>query len=129
MPADRPASPPPLREAVLARELVAPGSSWSHVRVVAQTGSTNADVVALTSAGEPEGTVLLAESQLAGRGRLGRSWQAPPRTGLTMSVLLRPRQVPAPRLGWLPLLTGVAVARACSLPGIDTALKWPNDLL
>jgi BirA family biotin operon repressor/biotin-[acetyl-CoA-carboxylase] ligase len=128
MPADR-SAPPPLREAVLVRELVAPGSCWSHVRVVEQTGSTNADVVGLAGAGEPEGTVLLAESQVAGRGRLGRSWQAPPRTGLAMSVLLRPRRVPAPRLGWLPLLTGVAVARACSLPGVESALKWPNDLL
>src|SRR5262249_50309828 len=64
------------------------------------------------------------------RGRMGRTWQVPPGTGLTMSVLLRPRGVSAARLGWLPLLTGVAVVRACAdVPGVEAALKWPNDVL
>jgi BirA family biotin operon repressor/biotin-[acetyl-CoA-carboxylase] ligase len=75
--------------------------------------------------------VLLAESQFAGRGRLGRSWQSPPRAALTMSVLLRPRAVAAAGLSWLPLLTGVAVVQACAFEvgAIEAALKWPNDLL
>ncbi|NED89118.1 biotin--[acetyl-CoA-carboxylase] ligase, partial [Streptomyces sp. SID11233] len=58
-----------------------------------------------------------------------RRWSAPPRSGLFFSVLLRP-EVPPARLGWLPLLAGVALATALSrAAGVDTALKWPNDLL
>jgi BirA family biotin operon repressor/biotin-[acetyl-CoA-carboxylase] ligase len=96
---------------------------------VAQTGSTNADVVGSARAGAAEGLVRIAESQRAGRGRLDRTWQAPARSGLTMSVLLRPA-VPNTRLGWLPLLAGVAVVQACAqLTDVDAALKWPNDLL
>jgi len=114
----------------LTRELVRPGGLWSEVRVVEETGSTNADVVALARAGAAEGLVLVADRQDAGRGRMGRSWHAPAGTGLTMSVLLRPSGVEAARFGWLPLLAGVAVVRACaSYPRIDAALKWPNDLL
>ena len=59
----------------------------------------------------PEGSVLVAEHQVAGRGRLDRVWTSPPRAGLTVSFLLRP-DVPAARRGWLPLLTGVALAEA-----------------
>jgi len=120
---------PPLGEAALTRALVSTGGLWSRVEIVAETGSTNADVSARARAGAAEGLVRIAESQTAGRGRLDRTWQAPARSGLTMSVLLRPR-VPLAGLGWLPLLAGVAVAQACDqLPGVDAALKWPNDLL
>jgi BirA family biotin operon repressor/biotin-[acetyl-CoA-carboxylase] ligase len=77
-----------------------------------------------------EGAVLVAEEQTAGRGRLERQWSAPARSGLFFSVLLRPTEVPIARWGWLPLLTGVAVATGLSrAAGVDTALKWPNDLL
>lgn len=121
-------SRPPLRAAALAAALARPGALWSEVRVVSETGSTNADLVAAAEAGAAEGLVLIADSQRAGRGRLGRSWLAPPRAGLTMSVLLRPRSVGAAGLGWLPLLTGVAVVEACESE-VDAALKWPNDVL
>jgi BirA family biotin operon repressor/biotin-[acetyl-CoA-carboxylase] ligase len=74
--------------------------------------------------------VLAAERQSAGRGRLGRVWVAPPRAALTFSVLLRPVAVPRARLGWLPLLAGVAVAAAVrAVAGVDAQLKWPNDVL
>src|SRR5690606_31849926 len=89
----------------------------------------NADVAAAAREGAAEGFVLIAEHQQSGRGRLDRSWQAPPRAGITLSVLLRPAVEPT-QLGWLPLLTGVAVAEACaSAAGVRIALKWPNDLL
>jgi BirA family biotin operon repressor/biotin-[acetyl-CoA-carboxylase] ligase len=106
---------------------------WRTVEVVERIGSTNAALVAAAGDrdgdGAAEGTVLVAEHQEAGRGRLDRVWSSPPRAGLTVSVLLRP-DVPAARRGWLPLLTGVALAEAVgSVPGIRTALKWPNDLL
>jgi BirA family biotin operon repressor/biotin-[acetyl-CoA-carboxylase] ligase len=104
---------------------------WSDVEVVQRTGSTNSDLVARAAGGEtPEGVVLVAEEQSSGRGRLDRRWTAPPRSGLFFSVLLRPAGVPVARWGWLPLLTGVAVATGLSRSaGVDTALKWPNDLL
>jgi BirA family biotin operon repressor/biotin-[acetyl-CoA-carboxylase] ligase len=110
--------------------LVRPGSLWREVRVVAETGSSNADLIAAAGAGAAEGTVLVAEVQTAGRGRLGRRWASPPRAGLTFSVLLRPSGVPAALLGWLPLLAGVAAASSVrAVAAVDATLKWPNDVL
>ncbi|MFE9171522.1 biotin--[acetyl-CoA-carboxylase] ligase [Streptomyces kebangsaanensis] len=122
---------PPLNTTALRRGLVRADGLWSRLDVVQRTGSTNSDLVARAAAGEAdEGAVLVAEGQTAGRGRLNRQWTAPPRSGLFFSVLLRPREVPVARWGWLPLLTGVAVATGLSrAAGVDTALKWPNDLL
>lgn len=103
-------------------------SPW-RVEVVAETGSTNADAAAATRDGAAEGLVVVAEAQTAGRGRLGRSWQSPPRAGLALSVLLRPA-VDVARWGWLPLLAGVALAEAVrETTGLEPSLKWPNDLL
>jgi BirA family biotin operon repressor/biotin-[acetyl-CoA-carboxylase] ligase len=122
---------PPLNLMSLRRGLVREGGLYCDVEVVRSTGSTNSDLVALAVAGKvEEGAVLVAEEQTAGRGRLDRQWSAPPRSGLFFSVLLRPAEVPVARWGWLPLLTGVAVATGLSrAAGVDTALKWPNDLL
>ena len=103
------------------------GSLWTSVSIVPSTGSTNAD---LLSRGGPEGQVLVAESQTAGRGRMGRSWISAPGASLTFSMLLRPSSVPAARRGWLPLMTGVAVACAVrDVSGVAASLKWPNDVL
>ena len=122
---------PPLNAGALRRGLVREGGLWTGVEVVQSTGSTNSDLVALAAAGKAtEGTVLVAEEQTSGRGRLDRQWTAPARSGLFFSVLLEPGDVPVARWGWLPLLTGVAVATGLSRSaGVDTALKWPNDLL
>ncbi|MFI5818293.1 biotin--[acetyl-CoA-carboxylase] ligase [Streptomyces rishiriensis] len=122
---------PPLNVAALRRGLVREGGLWTGVDVVQRTGSTNSDLVAAAGAGRAaEGAVLVAEEQTTGRGRLDRRWTAPPRSGLFFSVLLTPGEVPVARWGWLPLLTGVAVATGLSrAAGVDTALKWPNDLL
>jgi BirA family transcriptional regulator, biotin operon repressor / biotin---[acetyl-CoA-carboxylase] ligase len=95
------------------------------VEAVAETGSTNADLLTAAAAGAPAGTVLVAELQTGGRGRLGRSWESPAGAGLTFSVLLRPAP-PVSTWGWLPLLTGLALARTL---GSAARLKWPNDLL
>ncbi len=108
------------------------GGLWTALDVVASTGSTNADLLARAAAGAaaPEGQVLVAEEQTAGRGRLGRTWTSVPGASLTFSVLLRPGGVPAARRGWLPLLAGVAVASAVrSVAGVPAVLKWPNDVL
>jgi BirA family biotin operon repressor/biotin-[acetyl-CoA-carboxylase] ligase len=122
---------PPLNAGALRRALVRPGSLWSEVEVAQRTGSTNSDLVARAAQGTAaEGAVLVAEEQSAARGRLDRRWTAPARSGLFFSVLLEPAEVPVARWGWLPLLTGVAVATGLSrAAGVDTALKWPNDLL
>lgn len=102
---------------------------WREVRRVAVTGSTNADLVALAGQGEADGLVLVADVQTAGRGRLGRTWTAPEGSALTFSVLVRPT-VPPAGLGWLPLVSGLAVVEALlALTGLPAALKWPNDVL
>ena len=119
----------PLDQAALRRALARPGGLWRDLEVVESTGSTNADLLARALAGEPEGAVLAAEEQRAGRGRMGRTWTSPPRAALTFSLLLKPA-VPPARRGWLPLLAGVAVAAAVTTAtGVETRLKWPNDLL
>ncbi|WP_089099168.1 biotin--[acetyl-CoA-carboxylase] ligase [Streptomyces hyaluromycini] len=125
---------PPLNAAGLGKALVRDGGNgglYRDIEVVDRTGSTNSDLVARAVAGGvDEGVVLVAEEQTAGRGRLDRQWTAPPRSGLFFSVLLKPAEVPVARWGWLPLLTGVAVATGLArAAGVDTALKWPNDLL
>jgi BirA family biotin operon repressor/biotin-[acetyl-CoA-carboxylase] ligase len=103
---------------------------WPEPRVVAVTGSTNADVTELARAGATDGTAVVAAEQTAGRGRLGRSWQTPATSGVAVSVLLRPAAVPGDRWVWLPLLAGLAVADlAASLVAVPVAVKWPNDVL
>ncbi len=107
-----------------------PGGLWRELSVAEWTGSTNADLLARARDGAPEGLVLAAEEQTAGRGRMGRSWLSPPRAALTFSVLVRPTGVPPARRGWLPLLAGVATATAVrQVCGLDALLKWPNDVL
>ncbi|MDX2727547.1 MULTISPECIES: biotin--[acetyl-CoA-carboxylase] ligase [Streptomyces] len=121
---------PPLNVPALRRGLLRPGGLWTSLDVVDVTGSTNTDLAA-RAAELTEGTVLVAEEQTAGRGRLDRSWTAPARSGLFFSVYLTPGDdVPVHRWGWLPLLAGVATATGLArAAGVDTALKWPNDLL
>jgi BirA family biotin operon repressor/biotin-[acetyl-CoA-carboxylase] ligase len=121
---------PLLDAAALSEYARRPGHIWHQISVAERTGSTNADLVARARAGAPEGLVLVAEEQVAGRGRMGRTWVSPPRAALTFSVLLRPDGVPPARLGWLPLLAGVATAGALhQVSGLDVRLKWPNDVL
>lgn len=121
--------PEPLNAGTLHRELVRPGGLWRSIEVVAATASTNTDLLRRAREGAPEGTVLAAEHQTAGRGRLDRSFHTAERAALTFSLLVRPN-VPAGRHGWLPLLMGVAVAAAIEeTTGLRTGLKWPNDVL
>lgn len=94
-----------------------------------ETGSTNADLVAGARDGAPAGLVLVAGHQSAGRGRLGRTWSAPPGSALLCSVLLRPSLVPE-ELHRCTQAVAVAAARACeAVAGVRPDLKWPNDLL
>jgi BirA family transcriptional regulator, biotin operon repressor / biotin---[acetyl-CoA-carboxylase] ligase len=122
----RPALDGPSLVASLTRE----SGLWRALEVVQEVGSTNAELAARAKDDDlAEGAVLVAEHQVSGRGRLDRVWTSPPRAGLTVSFLLRP-DVPAARRGWLPLLTGVALAEAVGeVTGVRASLKWPNDLL
>jgi BirA family biotin operon repressor/biotin-[acetyl-CoA-carboxylase] ligase len=93
------------------------GRPHLHFRL---TDSTNERAKELARAGSPHGTLVTAAEQSAGRGRQGRAWTAPPQTAVLMSVVLRnPTEV-------LPLAAAVAVCDA--LPGLDCAIKWPNDV-
>jgi BirA family biotin operon repressor/biotin-[acetyl-CoA-carboxylase] ligase len=127
---ERPALDGPALSAALTRD----SGLWRSLEVVDEIGSTNAALAAgaagdVEAGAAREGSVLVAEHQVSGRGRLDRVWTSPPRAGLTVSFLLRP-DVPAARRGWLPLLTGVALAEAVAeVTGVLPSLKWPNDLL
>jgi BirA family biotin operon repressor/biotin-[acetyl-CoA-carboxylase] ligase len=89
--------------------------------------STNDRVAAHAALGAAEGLVVVAETQTAGRGRLGRSWHSPPGSGLYVSVLLRP---PADVVPLLTLAGGVAIAEALrEITGLPVEIKWPNDVL
>jgi len=104
-----------------------PGRRFSDVRWVAETGSTNADAMELVRQGEPEGIVLVADYQTAGRGRAGRTWTAPPGAGLLLTILLRP---PAAVMDLATMAVAVAAARAVeTVAGFAPRLKWPNDLV
>lgn len=94
-------------------------------------GSTNAElVVRAADPAWPDLSVIATDDQTAGRGRLDRHWVAPAGSALAVSILLRPA-LPVERLGWLPLLAGLAVARAADrFLGADrVSVKWPNDVL
>jgi BirA family biotin operon repressor/biotin-[acetyl-CoA-carboxylase] ligase len=105
------------------------GTRFSDVRHHRQVDSTNRVAAALAREGSPEGVVVVADHQTAGRGRRGRSWLAPPGSSLLVSVVLRPDP------GWGPaaLLTvacGLAAADACAdAAGLRPRLRWPNDLV
>jgi BirA family biotin operon repressor/biotin-[acetyl-CoA-carboxylase] ligase len=118
-----------LRTGALAR-LAEPDGPYARVEVVDSTGSTNADLIAAARGDAPDRTVLVAGAQTAGRGRRSRTWVSPPDSGVYFSVLLRPDGVPAPRLGTLSLVAGLALVRAVrEVAGVRALLKWPNDLL
>lgn len=95
----------------------------------AETDSTNSDAFRLAEEGGEEGTVLLAERQLSGKGRLGRRWESPAGVNLYCSVILRP-ELPPYEAPQLTFLSAVAVARTIqATTGLLPAIKWPNDLL
>lgn len=120
----------PLDEAALRADVLGTSPPWRCIDVVAETGSTNADLIARADRGEAvDGAVLIAENQTAGRGRQGRSWSAVPYAQITMSVGVDAASVPSQAWGWLPLATGVAIVDAVADTGVRAGLKWPNDVL
>jgi BirA family biotin operon repressor/biotin-[acetyl-CoA-carboxylase] ligase len=100
-----------------------------RIVVLETTGSTNDEARRLASGGASEGTVILAETQTAGRGRHGRRWDSSEGTGLYVSILLRPAE-PIDRIGRYAIGAAVAVCAACRAQvGERVTLKWPNDVL
>lgn len=112
------------------QQLVTGPTLVSHVLWLDRVGSTNAEVARRAADGAPEGLLVMADEQTAGRGRQGRRWQAPPGTSLMCSLLLRPRHG-LEHVALLPLLMGLALVETGEVlvSGAQLSLKWPNDLL
>jgi BirA family transcriptional regulator, biotin operon repressor / biotin---[acetyl-CoA-carboxylase] ligase len=108
--------------------LAAAVPSWvPEVRFLQETNSTNLDALRWASEGAPEGCLVVADYQRAGKGRLGRSWFAPAGASLLISLILRPRLDPS-RLGLINLGASVALCEALEAQGVRTSVKWPNDV-
>lgn len=105
----------------------------SRLTVLPECASTNAELRerAADAVAWPHLSVLLTDSQTAGRGRLDRTWSTPPGSALAVSVLLRELPAEAAAWGWIPLAAGMAMtdAIAAQLPEHEVGLKWPNDVL
>ena len=101
------------------------GQAFRHRRIC---GSTNDEMARWAEQGAPDGAVVAADEQTAGRGRLGRVWHSPPGSSLYVSLLLRPRVSPA-ALPPLTLLTGAVLANVLADLGVPCRLKWPNDVM
>ena len=131
-PEQAPLDRPPLDRPLLDELLLIPHGPLATLRVVQESESTNTELAAAVTADPaawPAPALLVAEHQVAGRGRSGRSWQTPERAALTCSLLVRP-QVPRDALSWLPLLAGLATVTALRATlGLDARVKWPNDVL
>lgn len=131
---------PSLRAPALKTALLQPEGAFERVEVIDSTGSTNADLAAAaadTAQRWPDLSVLIANGQEAGRGRLGRTWVVPAGAAMISSVLLRPTASRHPAsafaptgYAWLSILSGIALCRAVqSVAGVPAELKWPNDVV
>jgi BirA family biotin operon repressor/biotin-[acetyl-CoA-carboxylase] ligase len=108
---------------------IVPDLRFADVRWVEETDSTNTQLLEAARAGAPEGQVLVADHQTAGRGRLGRRWESPPGASLLVSVLLRPDLAPG-RAHLVTMAAGLAASDAVEeVGGVTAGLKWPNDLV
>jgi len=115
------------REEVVSR--LASPSPWKEFLFFPVIDSTNSKALEAAEEGAPHGTVVCADAQTRGRGRMGRRWHSPPGLNLYASLLLRPPVSPAAAAS-LALVAGVALARAVEREaGLEAGLKWPNDLL
>ncbi|MPY86676.1 MAG: biotin--[acetyl-CoA-carboxylase] ligase [Luteitalea sp.] len=113
------------------------GPFAAHVVFHPTVGSTNDEAATLAIGGAPEGTMVLADEQSAGRGRRGRSWHSPAGAGVYVSIVFRPsgteqssRHGSGPTTTLLTLMSGVAVAEGIRhASALDVAIKWPNDIV
>jgi BirA family biotin operon repressor/biotin-[acetyl-CoA-carboxylase] ligase len=108
------------------------GSRFAQVVQLAETTSTNSVLVGKAEGGAPEGMVLVADYQTAGRGRFERRWESPPGKSLLFSVLLRPSREelpPARRHLAVAALSLALIEAASDVANVAVELKWPNDLI
>ena len=100
------------------------------IEYLARVTSTSDNVLDMARRGAPEGTLVVAEEQTAGRGRQGAVWYSPPGCGIWASVLLRPRDVPLTQMPPLSMCAAYAVSTAIEqVAGVSPKIKWPNDVL
>lgn len=115
------------------RGTLATNTFGRQIHVRQQLGSTNSEAMSLAQAGAPDGTVVVAESQSAGRGRHARNWFSPPGMNVYCSIIVRgigPGLSLSEWLSWVPLTSALAVAEAVQcVAALPLSLKWPNDLL
>ncbi|MDI6791077.1 MAG: biotin--[acetyl-CoA-carboxylase] ligase [Thermodesulfobacteriota bacterium] len=125
----RPANLDPIDITSLKNRLRSACFGQGEIHYLPTTGSTNNVARDLAEKSAPEGTIVIAESQTKGRGRLDRTWYSPPGTGLYFSIVLRPQLDPYD-LPKITLLAGIAVAESIEeTTGLHPLIKWPNDLL
>ena len=123
---------PPLDGNALRRALVRSDNDdarvfWNRLDVVEETGSTNADLLARAADPDADRHVLIAEYQASARGRHSRTWVSPPQAQISMSVLLSMPGMNLADMGWLPLLSGIAVVDALrNVAEVPAELKWPE---
>lgn len=105
------------------------GSLVTRIYTMESVDSTNNEAKRRAQEGAPHGSVFVAEEQTGGKGRLGRVWKSPPKTGLWFTLLLRPNAAPE-QVTNLTLFAGLAVARAIrALTSLPAQIKWPNDVV
>ncbi|MDP9998031.1 MULTISPECIES: biotin--[acetyl-CoA-carboxylase] ligase [Pseudarthrobacter] len=128
----------PLNRGALAEQDFLAATGIAKMVVVDSTGSTNADLLRAVTVEPkewPDLSVLTAEYQTAARGRLDRSWEAPPLSSVSVSIVLRPvnaegRPLPTHTYSWLSLLGALALRQTLlETAGLPAELKWPNDVL
>jgi BirA family biotin operon repressor/biotin-[acetyl-CoA-carboxylase] ligase len=109
---------------------LASSTRFSDVHLLEVTDSTNRVVADMAASGAPDGVVVVADLQTAGRGRLDRTWEAEPGDALLVSLLLRPEGLPLSRWHLVTAAAGLAASDACAeVAGVRPELKWPNDLM
>lgn len=124
-------SPPLTRDAIAST--LSTSALGHRLELFDEVASTNREAGALAQAGAEHGTVVVADSQTAGRGRLSRTWFSPPGSNLYCSIIIK-KPLPADRLtdwlSWLPLVTALAAVEAVHhVAGTTVSVKWPNDLV
>lgn len=105
------------------------GNLWGEVFLFEEIDSTNTKGMDLAREGAPEGTIILAETQRKGKGRLGRTWISPPAVNIYLSIIMRP-DIPPSQAPFMTLMASVAAASAIrKAMGIPAFIKWPNDII
>ncbi len=100
-----------------------------HIRYFESIGSSNDDALAWATSGAPDLSLVYAEEQTSGRGRMGRTWFTPPGTALALSLILRPTGMERKNIGLFSGLGALALVSALQKHGITAQIKWPNDVL